>query len=152
MASRMFLRKHKINFFQIHAGVQLPLEPRESSVPGTRRGAAAFGTLCVFCHTKGCSPSLGNQGRQLVTMQKGFPLSSKQDYFNPCTKWNKVISLTSKYSLATESNGWKASSPVFNTKNVAARLNLPKGAIRKYMYLIHLSEEKMTWGSNVIFY
>lgn len=117
--------------FQVHAEVLLFLEP------------------CVFSVTLKVA---AQPEWQLVTMQKGFPLSSKQDYFNPCTKWNKVISLTSKYSLATESNGWKASYPGFNTKNVAARLNLPKGAIRKYMYLIHLSEEKMAWGSNVIFY
>lgn len=71
-----------------------------------------------------------------------FPLSSKQDYFNPRSKWNQVISLPSKYSLATGGNGCLASYPMFNTRNVAVRLNLPKGAIRKYMYLIHLSEEK----------
>lgn len=81
------------------------LQIQNELLPGTHRVAISSGTLCLLSHWR-LQPK---PEWQLVTMQKGFPLSSKQDYFNPCTKWNKVISLTSKYSLATEGNGCKAS-------------------------------------------
>lgn len=39
---------------------------------------------------------------------------------------------------------------MWNSENAAARLNLPKAAIRKHMYLIHLYQEK--WPGAVILF
>ena len=47
-------------------------------------------------------------------------------------------------------NGYSVSLPGLNPENAAAGLNLPKGALRKYMYLIHLYQEK--WPGAVMLF